>query len=54
MEGMKRVKGSNICLQKETGLGGEYMMQYIDDVSWNCTPETYKMLLTNVTPINLC
>ena len=26
--------------------------QYIDDVLQNCTPETYIILLTNVTPIN--
>ena len=32
--------------------GGEHTIQYKDDVSLNCTPETYKMLLTNVTPIN--
>ena len=25
-------------------------MQYIVDVLQNCTPETYMMLLTNVTP----
>ena len=32
--------------------GGEHTIQYKDDVSLNCTPETYKMLLTNITPIN--
>ena len=32
--------------------GGEHKIQYIDDVLQNCTPETYIILLTNVTPIN--
>ena len=34
-------------------LGGGHTMQYTDGVSWKCTPETYMVLLTNVTPINL-
>lgn len=34
-------------------LGGERTMQYTDDVLCNCTLETYIILLTNVTPINL-
>ena len=32
--------------------GGEHTIQYTDDVLYNCTPETYIILLTNVTPIN--
>ena len=28
-------------------------MQNTDDIAQNCTPETYMILLTNVTPINL-
>ena len=31
---------------------GKNTMQYIGDVLQNCTPETYIILLTNVTPIN--
>ena len=31
---------------------GEYTVQYIEDVLQNCTPETYIILLTNVTLIN--
>ena len=31
---------------------GEHTMQNTDDVLQNCTPETYIILLTNVTPIN--
>ena len=32
--------------------GGEHTIQYIDDILEDCTPETYIILLTNVTPIN--
>ena len=32
--------------------GGEHTIQYTCDVLYNCTPETYVILLTNVTPIN--
>ena len=31
---------------------GEHTIHYTDDVLYNCTPETYIILLTNVTPIN--
>ena len=32
--------------------GGEPTIQCTDDVLQKCTPETYIILLTNVTPIN--
>ena len=32
--------------------GGEYTIQYADDIVQNCIPETYIMSLVNVTPIN--
>ena len=32
--------------------GGEHTIQYATDVLQNYTPETYIILLTNVTPIN--
>ena len=32
--------------------GGEHTVQYTDDVLQNCTPETYIILLNNVTTIN--
>ena len=32
--------------------GGEYTIQYTDDVLQNCTPETYIILFNNVTPIS--
>ena len=32
--------------------GGEHTIQYTDDALQNSTPETYRILLTNVTPIN--
>ena len=31
--------------------GGEHTIQYTDDVLQNCTPETYIILLTNVTSV---
>ena len=31
---------------------GEHTVQYTNDVLQNCTPKTYIILLTNVTPIN--
>ena len=34
-------------------LGGEHTVQYTDDVSENYTPETYIIILTNVTPVSL-
>ena len=33
--------------------GGEHTTQCKDDVLWNFTLETYIILLTNVTPINV-
>ena len=34
-------------------LGGKHTIEYADDVLWNCTPETFIIiLLANVTPIN--
>ena len=32
--------------------GGEHTIQYTDGVFQSCTPETYRILLTNVTPIH--
>ena len=32
--------------------GGWHTIQYTGDVLQNCTPETYVVLLTNVTAIN--
>ena len=32
--------------------GSKHTIHYTDDVLQNCTPETYIILLTNVTPIN--
>ena len=33
--------------------GGEHTIQRIDDVLWNCAPETYIILFTIVTLIHL-
>ena len=35
-----------------TGYKSKHTIQYTDDVLQNCTPETYVILLTNVTPVN--
>ena len=40
-------------MENDLTLGGGYTMQYTDDVSQNCIPETYVILLTNDTPTNL-
>ena len=46
-------KGIKYMVTKEDlTLGGGHIMKYIDDVWQNCTLETYKILLTIITPIN--
>lgn len=37
-------------LGRKPDLGDEHTAQYTDDGVQNCTPETYIILLTNVTP----
>ena len=39
-------------MEGDLTLGGEHTIQYTDDGLQNHTPETYIILLTNVTPIN--
>ena len=39
--------------EEDMTLGGGHTLQYTDHVSQNCTLETYIILLTNATPINL-
>ena len=39
-------------MERNMTWGGEDTVQYTDDVLQNCTPETYGILVTNVTPIN--
>ena len=41
-----------MVMEEDLTWGGEHTVQCTDDVLWNCTPETYIILLTNVTPIN--
>ena len=41
-----------MVMEKALTWGGEHMVQYTSEVLQNCTPETYMILLTNVTPIN--
>lgn len=45
--------GQIYILMEDLTLGNERTMQYTDDILQNCTVETYIILLTNVTPINL-
>ena len=56
LRGQQRVstmRGSIYGDRRDFTLGGGQTMQYTHDVSQNCTLETYIILLTNVTPINL-
>ena len=39
-------------MEGDLTLGTEHTIQYKNDVLQNCTPKTYIILLTNVTPIN--
>ena len=41
-----------MVMEGDLSWGGEHTVQCTNDVSYNCTPETYIILLTNVTPIN--
>ena len=41
-----------MVIEEDLAWGGEYTIQRTDDVLQNCTPETYVILLTNVTSIN--
>ena len=41
-----------MMIERDLTWGGEHTIQYTDNVLQNCTPETYIILLTNVTPIN--
>lgn len=42
-----------MVVRGDSTLGGEYTAQYIDHVSQNCVLETYTILLTKATPVNL-
>ena len=41
-----------MVMEGDLSWGGEYTIQYTDNVLQNCTSETYIILSTNVTPIN--
>ena len=43
--------GGKLAMEGDLTQCGEHAIQYTDDVLWNCTPETYVTLLTNVTSI---
>ena len=42
-----------MVMEGELTSGGEHTIQCTHDILQNCTPETYIILLTNATPINL-
>ena len=39
-------------MEGDLTLGGKHTIQYTDNKLQNCTPETYIILLINVTPTN--
>ena len=41
-----------MVMEEDLTWGNEHTIQYTDDVLQSSTPETYIILLTNVTPIN--
>ena len=41
-----------MAMERDFTWAGEHTTQHTDDVLQNCTPPTYIILLTNVTPIN--
>ena len=41
-----------MVIEIDLTLGGGHTTQFTDNVSQNCTLETYIILLANVTPIN--
>ena len=42
-----------MVMEEDLTLGGEHTMQYREGVSQKCVLETYVILFTYVTPINL-
>ena len=48
----EKVKGGYVVTKGDSTLGGKHTIQYTDDISQNCTPESYVILLMNVTPTN--
>ena len=47
----EKMKKLCVCVLEVTHIG-EHTIHYTDEVIWNCTPEIYIVLLTNVTSIN--
>ena len=41
-----------MVMEEDLTWGDEHTIQYTDDALYNCTPEIYKILLANVTPIH--
>ena len=49
---VKEGMGGQMVMEGDLTWGGEHTIQCTDDVLWDCTPETYIILLINVIPIN--
>ena len=52
-EVVKGKEGQIYGVGKDLTVGGKHTMQNTGDALQNCTLETYIVLLTNITPINL-
>ena len=52
MRAVKEGMGGQMVMEGDLTWGGEHTIQCTDDVLWDCTPETYIILLINVIPIN--
>ena len=52
MEGGREGRGGEMVRDGDLTWGGEHTTRCVDDVLWNCAPETCILLLTNVKPIN--
>ena len=44
-------EGGQMVMEGDLTWGGEHTLQCTHDILYNCAPETYIMLFTNVTPI---
>lgn len=52
-KGRKDKGGKIYVVEGDLTLGSKHRMQYTDDVLQNCTFETYRILLPNVTAMSL-
>ena len=50
--GVEEGRGGQMVMEEDLIWGGEHAGQCTDDVLQNRTPDTYTLLITNVSPIN--